>query len=73
MDIETGSDGCLHLDNAPYLNFGAGRKRDCTTCANDPTYEELKQGITCKSVKECINNKQWRGRRYKKCSSWGAL
>jgi hypothetical protein len=63
--MQTASDGYLHYMVTPNIKFNIRGIKDCTTCANDPTYEEQRQGIVCKSTEDCVDNKQWTARVYK--------
>ena len=64
MNDNLRTDSVTELLSASNLNFSPSKKKDCTTCAHDPTYEEMKKGIVCKSTIDCVDDKQWEERLY---------
>jgi len=64
-NLDISPDGCLHLVSAPHLRFSAKKIKDCETCFHDPTYPELAKGIVCKSTIDCVDEDQWKKKKYK--------
>ena len=66
MDEASGNDGLITLSSSPpHLRFSPSKLKDCTTCKHDPTYEEMIKGIVCKATVDCVDEKQWKKKKYK--------
>jgi hypothetical protein len=68
-DLPSGSDGLITINSSPpSLKFSPKKVKTCETCGFEVTYEEMKKGIVCRAAVECVDEKQWKKRKYESYS-----
>jgi hypothetical protein len=65
MDEPSDHEELLSWEQVPSLNFQNNKLRTCVSCFNDPSYPDMVKGITCYSTVDCVDNKQWKERKYR--------